>query len=262
VDDIEYACIFPLAMGVDESGGTTSGDCGGNPMDNPLCSPNPNDPMGATRNTLQTKAKAYPGIKHLAIARGMSGQGIAASICPKQTTDPTQPDYGYRPAVKAIIDRLKQALHGECLPRTLNENAQGQVQCLILEGTKIASGAQCNCDTTKDRQMVTMEHQPAVVAAMADPVGMDLNCFCEIGQLCNAGTTGCTAPQGQDLANCQQAQVSVANGWCYVDASYGAAQAALVAPPKCPATEEHQIRFVGSGQPQAGATLFITCAGE
>jgi hypothetical protein len=259
-NDIEYACIFPLAPpGVDESGGTTSGDCGGNPKDNPLCSPNTND-MG--KNTLQTKAKAYPGIKHLAIARGMNSQGIAASICPKQTTDPTQPDFGYRPAVKAIIDRLKQALHGECLPRTLNENQDGQVQCLILEGTKIPASAMCNCDGTKDRQMVTAEHQPAVVAAQADPVGMDLNCFCEIGQLCKAGTTGCNAPMGQDLTDCQTNQTSQANGWCYVDASYGAAQAKLVAPPKCPATEEHQIRFLGNGQPQAGATLFITCAGQ
>jgi hypothetical protein len=214
------------------------------------------------KNTLQTKAKAYPGIKHLAIARGMGSQGIAASICPKQTTDATQPDYGYRPAVKAIIDRLKQALHGECLPRTLNENQEGQVQCLILEGTKIPMGQQCNCDTTKDRQPVTMEHQPAVVAAQADPTGKDLNCFCEIGQLCQAGTTGCNAPAGMDLTDCQTNMTPQGNGWCYVDAAYGAKQAAIVAPPKCPATEEHQIRFVGNGQPQAGATLYITCAGQ
>ena len=107
-NDIEYACIFPLATPVDESGAnSTSGDCGGNPKDNPLCSPNPNDSM---KNTLQTSAKAYPGIKHLAIARGMGSRGIVGSVCPAQLTDPTAPDYGYRPAVKAIVDALKPAL--------------------------------------------------------------------------------------------------------------------------------------------------------
>jgi hypothetical protein len=260
VTDIEYACIFPLMQPRDESGGANaSGDCANNPKDNPLCSPNPNDPMGATRNTLQTKFKAYPGIKHLAIARGMGSQGIVGSICPAQLSDASKPDYGYRPAVKAIIDRLKQALHGECLPRTLNENAEGQVQCLILEGTKTDT---CQCNPSLARSVVSPEHLPAVQTAQADAVGKDLNCFCEINQLCNAGTPGCTAPAGADLHDCQTATQSQASGWCYVDAAYGADQANLVKPPKCPATEEHEIRFVGKGQPRSGSTLFITCAGE
>ena len=60
--------------------------------------------------TLQTRAKAYPGVKNLAIAKGMKAQGIVASICPAQLTDSTQPDYGYRPAVSSILAGLKKRL--------------------------------------------------------------------------------------------------------------------------------------------------------
>jgi hypothetical protein len=240
--DIEYACIFPLidpATGmsapIDEgaTSGITTGDCVGGTSDSPLCAPNPNDGM---KNSLQVNAKAYPGIKHLAIARGMGTQGIVGSICPAQLTDNTSPDFGYRPAVQAIIDRLKLALHGECLPRTLNEQ-NGSVQCLILEGTKVTDPAtQCTCSGTA-RSVVPAEQQPAVAAAEADTASMSagLNCFCAIDQLSGAG-----------LENCQSATTSNADGWCYVDATYGSAQAALVA--KCP--------------PATGSTLFITCAGE
>jgi hypothetical protein len=256
--DIEYACIFQLLTPRDESSMTVTGDCNSNPKDNPLCSLNSVD----GKNTLQTKAKAYPGIKHLAIARGMGNQGIAGSICPAQLTDNTRADFGYRPAVRAIIDRLKQALHGECLPRQLLEDPQGKVDCLILEGTQIPQGAACNCNASMARQTVSDSHQPAVAAAQADPVGKALNCFCEVQQLCKAGTPNCNAPSGADITSCQTQQTTMANGWCYVDAAYGGGQAMLVAPPKCPATEEHQIRFVGNGQPNPGSTLFITCAGE
>ena len=102
--DIEYACIFPLATPKDCTV-TAPCDCTvGAAADNPLCSPNPNDNM---KPSLQTSAKAYPGVKNLAIAKGMGSQGIVASICAAQLTDNTQPDYGYRPAVAAIAQRLQ-----------------------------------------------------------------------------------------------------------------------------------------------------------
>jgi hypothetical protein len=104
-DDIEYACIFDLPTPRDCTTAGTSCDCPnmtGVTTDNPLCDP--------TKPTSQIKAKAYPGIKHLAIAKGLGAQGIVGSICPKQLTDPTAPDYAYRPSVKAIVDRLKPVL--------------------------------------------------------------------------------------------------------------------------------------------------------
>ena len=138
--DIEYACIFDLPTPRDCSVPGTVCDCTADAStNNPLCEPNPND---SGNPTLQTRAKAYPGVKNLAIVKGMQNQGIAASICPAQLANPNNADgtpaadYGYRPAVKAIIDRLKQALRGQCLPRTLTANAQGEVPCLIIEASK------------------------------------------------------------------------------------------------------------------------------
>jgi hypothetical protein len=261
-DDIEYACIFDLPAGHtrDCTQPGVSCDCpstAGTTTDNPLC-----------QGTMQVKAKAYPGLKELAIARGMGTQGIAASICPKQLTDPTAADYGYHPAVQAIIDRLKLALHGQCLPRTLTPDASGQVSCLILEATHTSS---CTCDPTKARSPildgtnctpaqlteyagVCPNHLPAEVAAEQDPdnpTADPWNCFCEIDQLSGAALNDCqTAPN----------TMTGTDGWCYVDAQYGMAQANIVA--KCPKTEEHEIRFVGQGNPVTGSTLFITCSGQ
>jgi len=64
------------------------------------------------------------------------------------------------------------------------------------------------------------------------------------------------------LTDCQSDQnvQGSTNGWCYVDALYGKAEESLVS--KCPSTEAHEVRFVGSGQPETGSTLFITCAGQ
>jgi hypothetical protein len=242
VADIEYACIFPVLPNTNPCDSGVC-DCLASPSDNPLCYPNPSD---GGKNTLQKFAKAYPGLKELAIAHGMGDQGIAASICAKQLKDNTAADFGYRPAVKAIIDRLKLALNGQCLPRKLTPNMQGQVQCLILEGSKSNT---CRCDTTMSRSDVLPEHKPAVIAAQAEPAGTGLNCFCEIDQA-----------QGADLMDCQTKTPATSNGWCYVDADQGKAEAAIVS--KCPPSQQRQIRFVGNGAPQHGATVFLTCAGD
>jgi hypothetical protein len=242
-NDIEYACIFALPQPIDESNMTTTGDCNTNPKDSPLCSPNPNDSM---KNTLQTSAKAYPGIKHLAIARGMGAQGVVGSICPAQITDRSKPDFGYRPAVKAIVDAVKQSLRGQCFPHALTPNTEGQVACAIIEGTRVG-GNQCACDPNKARSPVSSDHQADLDAVKQDPVGAQLNCFCEIDQ----------TPGFDHGGDCQIAPVATSNGWCYVDAALNPAEAPLVT--QCPTNDKRQIRFVGTGVPQPGATIFIAC---
>jgi hypothetical protein len=75
-------------------------------------------------------------------------------------------------------------------------------------------------------------------------------CFCEIDQ----------TPVGSELTQCTTvAKDPLANGWCYVDASEGPAEAALTS--KCPAGDQHEIRFVGTGAPVPGSTLFLSCPG-
>jgi hypothetical protein len=258
--DIEYACTFLLPKSKDCSlPGVTSCDCCPpqsttctTPIspDNPLCAPNPNDldPIThAPRMTLQIGAKAYPGIKNLAIVKGVGNQGIAASICPKQLDDATRPDYGYRPAMQAILDRLKQAIGGECLPRPLTPNAGGQVPCLVIEARN-TNGAACACDGAA-RVAVSQQHQPAVTSVQSTPLAAteNWNCFCEI-----------TQTSGAALTSCENDPIPKSDGWCYVSSTVG--NPALVS--KCPPSEKQQVRFAGAGNPVSGATTFITCASD
>ena len=101
-DDLQYACIFPLARRRRRECGMTAGcDCStvSSGQGKPLCN-----------GTEQTFAKAYPGLRHLQVLKGIGEQvqgvnnAIVASICPK-ITDRDNPAYGYNPAVAAIIER-------------------------------------------------------------------------------------------------------------------------------------------------------------
>jgi hypothetical protein len=256
-DDLQYACIFKLPQPRDCSDPSlVSCDCptADSLNDNPLCADN-----GTKGRTLQTHAKAYPGIRELQLIQKLGSQGIVGSICPAQLNDLTRDDFGYRPAIGAIIDRLKVALGGQCLPRQLNPNpTTGEVGCLILEGRNTSgagAGSMCDafCKSQPGRQPVAPEHQPALQTddVKAAAKNSNLDCFCEL-----------TQTSGDDLTHCQQDVTAPASvyGWCYVDATIGVGNPELVA--TCPDTERRLIRFVGNQVPATGATLFITCSGE
>ncbi len=107
-DDLQYACIFPLAQPRDCSDpNIVSCDCRDPLNDNPLCEP---DPLNGGARTLQARAKAYPGTRQLNVIRDLGPQGVSSSICPAQQTDPTKADYAYRPAVQALIARVQSRL--------------------------------------------------------------------------------------------------------------------------------------------------------
>jgi len=196
---------------------------------------------------MQTKAKAYPGLKNLAVAKGLGAQGIAASLCAK-TLDPTlqangSPEYGYRPAVNAIIGRLKQAISNPCLPLTPTIDSENQAACLILEARDTGS-AGCTF-TGAARANVDPSHSSAVTQARLQDSSVASDCFCEI-----------TPTTGAALTSCQNDTVtSNADGWCYVDATHG--NSSLVA--GCPPSEQREIRFVGAGQQAPNSVLFISC---
>jgi hypothetical protein len=248
--DLQYTCIFDLPM--DQPNGPDCGtECEMDPMcDDPLCDP--------ADKSNQINAKAYPGLRELALLRGMQDQGIFASICPQQLDDANAENYGYRPAVATIIDRLKQELGGQCLPRKLTPDKDGNVPCLVLEATKVEGG--CTCDGSKGRAEIpkTIDGQAnpqynAIKAAEEDEFNPGWNCFCEIQQL-----------QGDEKNQCQQEDPAPQDihGWCYVDSTTvpPTGNPALVA--NCPPDEKRLVRFVNDGLPQPGATVFITCTGE
>jgi len=250
--DLQYACIFPLGTPRDcTDPNQVACDCSQADNDNPLC-----DPMNKTS---QKYAKAYPGIRELQVLKKVANQGIVASICPEQQNETALFNYGYRPAIGAIIERLKQALGGQCLPRSLTPNYEGQVACLILE----ASHAQpCAC-TGNGRKAVDPQFEPAVKAAQQQG---DWDCFCEIEQTRNDPNEA----QRNNLEACQNTLAEpvvnklteAVHGWCYIDATTVPPTGNQQLVDSCPSTEKRIIRFVGDGHGSAGATLFITCAGE
>ncbi len=164
--DLEYACTFELpGAGTDCSDTAIAADqpnvypgfdgllhsiCDcqntqttdpvtGKPVDvaptGPLCGASPNVNQ-------QIRGKAYPGIREFTLVHEMDQQaaanGIAASLCPRYS-NPSEapqgvndPNYGYNPAVEAIIAKLKNALGNTCLPRTLTLT-DNLAPCSILE---------------------------------------------------------------------------------------------------------------------------------
>jgi hypothetical protein len=257
-NDLQYACIFKLPAARDCSVmGVNGCDCNAN-SDNPLCDPN--------LKTSQVRAKGYPGIRELATLKAANSQGIVASVCPAQLDDTKKADYGYRPAIGAIIDRLKTALGGQCLPRELSPDGAGQVSCLILEARNVKGTP--FCDPKKSRRDLPAINKAAKDVALADPAakGQGWNQFCEIIQ---TGDLAAGSTKAQ-LDACQQDASTVpidattknpVNGWCYVDPGQNIHSNADIVK-DCPATEKRLIRFVGNGNPEAGGQLFITCTGE
>lgn len=243
-DDLQYACIFDLkeprpnqdVLGEDCYQSTAA--------QNPLCQ-DANGEFGL----LQYAAKAYPGTRHLEVAKGLGEQAVVASICPANLQDPTAPDYGYRPAIGAIVERLKKSLRTRCLPRPLEPNvcvpkddpSYGQVPCLILEVRNLDEGESCTCDMPG--RAVPNEQ------AISEDVRNAGDCVCEITQLTGDDRTECASEVDASKID--------AAGWCYVDPAQEIGNPEIVA--KCPATEERLIRFINEGNAQKDALVFITC---
>jgi hypothetical protein len=272
--DLQYACIFPLATPItcdDDAFAANKGcDCFKDDLayNRPLCQPPAGGPAGLT----QSFAKAYPGTRHLQVLKEFKDNSIVASICPKISDDKTQADYGYNPAVKAIIDRLKEALKGKCLPRplvpadkALGGLQAGQVPCKVIEAVLPKGGGACSCDAGVAGAN-RVDATPVLRQAVLDKL--------EAGQSCtNAGTPGVTACSdfctcelqqlgGDDLKSCQSDPVEQqVPGYCYINAAPNepnVGEPALVK--DCSPDSKRLLRFVG-GTPAAGAIALVACLG-
>jgi hypothetical protein len=263
--DLQYACIFKLTKPIEcdaardmEGGGC---DCFAEdaPFNRPLCN-----------GTTQNYAKAYPGTRHLQVLREFQDNSIVASICPKVTDDNSKPDYGYNPAVKAIISRLKEALKGKCLPRplvpaTVSSDTTGveagQVPCAVVEARLPAAGQGCSCDEGQKRKALTdrPELRDAVLKRLKD----GNTCGSEGGTPC---TDYCTCEllqlSGAELMACQNdANPPSTPGYCYIN---NAPNEPHVGNPDlvndCSASEKRLLRFVGN-TPAQGAVALVACLG-
>jgi hypothetical protein len=236
--DRQYACIFPIpprdctmpinnAYNCDCPATTTALTHDQTP---PLC----ND----TNATQQVAAKAYPTARELLVAKMMGAQGIVSSICPQETKDTTNPVYGYRPAVAAMIDRFKGALSSPCFACSLLVDPQsGKVPCLVLVTLPRRPGDSCTqptCDVafglavppasvlstfcaSQENQFV---QSGGVRGAPGDPA---LQSVCQLTEL-----TPSANPRDFAGGSCAN---SPDRGWCYVTgpAAGSCAQAIVIA---------------------------------
>jgi hypothetical protein len=279
--DVEYACIFPLATPRDCSGGPSDPmnwyecDCAslGLPPESvpsvcglknpaaPIAQGTPEGPIGATPPaatvndyTTQYFAKAYPTIRELTLANLMGTQGIISSLCPIHTvaTSATDPLYGYRPAVNAIVNRLKNKLTSQCFPQPLAITNSGDgggqtVPCLVL-------ATMPNTPANAAANEATVCDNPALGLSVPDPtvlqtfqqsqhqafmsggaIGQDLSLFatCEVNQL---------------PPNSACATDTTKLGWCYVN------QTAMLPGSSC----QQEIQFTPNSPPM-GSIVSLQC---
>ena len=234
--DLQYACTFQLqkVRNCADDANKTACDCL-NGSDSSLCDPND--------KTKQIKGKAFPTVNELAVARAMRDQGVVASLCPKyplvadQTAHPDE--YGYRPAVQTIVNRLKDALTERCIPQPLEEDADGTVPCLITELEPTPGDQAAACDPAKGLE----QPDPGVLAryrkeqeankATPDELARPL---CVIKQL-----------KGAELVS-NSCVASTKAGWCYVSRG-------KVSTEKC----AQSIKFPDAFQRPNGAIINLQC---
>ncbi len=104
---LEYACTFALKSPHDCNDPQFASFC-----DCPADDANPPPVCDATTPTLQVKAKAYPTIRELVVARELGTRATISSLCPIhiQESGPNDPLYGYRPAIGGIVEGLRKGL--------------------------------------------------------------------------------------------------------------------------------------------------------
>ena len=252
LDDLQYACTFPLKTPkVCGDADWPSCDCAPKKGDSsavvransPLCQ------GGATINT-QTFAKAYPGTRQLSVLQGVGENAIVASICPKviAAADPmnpsADPNYGYNPAVSAILTRLKIELAGKCLPRKLEADDQGRVPCRVVEAQKEKQACNCAADGRAEVASDDIRNSVRAQLSLTEQCGGPGQkpcadwCMCEIEQVDAAHLQACQANQG-----------GVPPGYCYIDD-----QAKVGADASTAQLIEAQLALL-PGQPAASAAL-------
>jgi len=104
-NDLQYACTFALDTPRLCTASAVECNCAPN-------SPEASSPLCDTSNpALQVRAKAYPGIRPLELARLLGDNAVASSICPPAPAGmPTEPVIAYRPAMKQLGDRMARSL--------------------------------------------------------------------------------------------------------------------------------------------------------
>jgi len=285
--DLQYACIFPLGAPRQCTDAVTGGcDCkqaDSNLATKPLC-----QAAGqAGTDITQYYAKGYPGLRFLSVLKDFGLNSIVGSVCPKITNNPDSPGYGYNPAVRAIINRLKEKLKGTCLPRRLAVNEDGTVACQVVEITNARFNVSC---ASTGRTELDPEVKEAVLAEFrkADRCGTAATPPCSEFTLCKLQET-VDEGRRECLERPDQQLTGAGAGYCYIDAmqdrnddrvpsctmdsanptAWQTNEDCIGNPmlvDSCPAAQRRMLRFVSPNNVEAkvpldNSVLFVACQG-
>lgn len=234
-DDLQYACTFDLPEQRNCTAQDPSCDCAKKGVFPPLCGPTEGQ---------QIKAKAYPTIREFRVVKALGDQGIIASLCPITLKgDKSAPDYGYNPAVAAIIERLKNALTVQCLPQQLTrDTGSGEVPCLVLATLGDASES---CD-----KYGLALPPPAILDKFREQQKQEQGDVGDAGSLDLTKLPVCEVPQ-LVVQKGQSCKDDPKIGWCYVEnAQPGSGPAG-----HCP----QALIFSSSSGQLSGATFSLQC---
>ncbi|MDP9035734.1 MAG: hypothetical protein M3O50_13095 [Myxococcota bacterium] len=244
--DLQFACIFKLPTPKDCTSPAFAGACdcsaGSATAGTPLCQSGGVGPGG--HGTAQVYGKAYPSVREMVIARAMKEQGIVSSLCPIHETEQRLDDplYGYRPAVSAIIDRVKFSLMSRCFPQKLARDASGRVPCnaLVTLPAGDCSGVGLSTpDPSAVGPLRKSQHEAWVAAggplsASVDPSTLPTCVLTQLSQNLNPASFDASA----------SCAASSDPGWCYVEGGGSA----------CP-----QLLVFSAAQPPPGALVTLQC---
>jgi hypothetical protein len=249
--DLQFACTFPLQAPIlcDQARNDADGACDcfaeDAPYNRSVCQP----PGGGPTSITQYWGTAYPGLRELAVLKGVGGHGIVASACPK-SSELTAEAYGYRPAMDALAGRVAKQVGRSCLTRDANAMADGSTPCKIVTA---APAGVCSCDAAQGLSAPPDEIRPALLEELESVgycgggVSCNSLCLCELGQL-----------KGTDLVACQTAaDPPNVPGFCYLNAVPGEAHAGdPVLASDCVGAAPRRIRFTGGAPATSIALLY------
>jgi hypothetical protein len=180
-----------------------------------------------------------------------------ASICPKvpRSANPdADVNFGYNPAVGAIVDRLIPLLANQCLGREPEVDEHGHTSCVVLEAQ---TSGQCNC--SNGRSIPDADSMNAVRDDLRGSLLCDTATSPPCSQVC-----ACQVPEaeGAALTTCRSASDpnAQAPAYCYVDPDKGLGDPGLVR--ECPVNKRRLLRFVGADTPVKGSLAYMACMGS
>lgn len=247
--DLQYVCTFPLETPRDCAAvtGFESCDCTESelPKNRPLCQP----PEGGPAGTIQYYAKAYPGSRHLEVARQLGPVASVASICPKLTAPPASAAaHGYNPAAQHMYERLAGGLGERCLSEPLPHANDGRAECVLWQFRQ----GDCDCAAAG------LEEIDAQARASVERT-LGFECRFRLAGQCDS-VCACQLPQlsGAALESCQHSAVAGGDGWCSIDPAQDVGDAQFVA--DCRAGHPRTLRLLGRlAEFRNSQDLFLTC---